>query len=69
MTSSSPKKSPDQREEERSQAIGWDPKTEVAPSSHQRKKRKEKGSCWTGLVADGAKASTLGRRRHKNISD
>ena len=42
MTSSSPKKSPDQGEEERSQVIGWDPKTEVAPSSRQRKTEKKK---------------------------
>ena len=42
MTSSSPKKSPDQGEEERSQVIGWDPKTEVAPSSRQRKNEKKK---------------------------
>ena len=42
MTSSSPKKSPDQVEEERSQVIGWDPKTEVAPSPRQRKNEKKK---------------------------
>ena len=42
MTSSSPKKSPDQEEEERSQVIGWDPKTKVAPSSRQRKNEKKK---------------------------
>ena len=42
MTSSSPKKSPDQGKEERSQVIGWDPKTEVEPSSRQRKNEKKK---------------------------
>ena len=31
------KKSPDQGEEERSQMIGWDPKTEVGTPSRQRK--------------------------------
>ena len=34
-------------------------KTEVAPSSRQRKK-KEKVSCWTGFVADGTKAKYSG---------
>ena len=38
VTYSSPNESPDQGEEGRSQMIGWDPKTEVAPSSRQRKK-------------------------------
>ena len=37
VTSSSPKESPDQGEEERSQMIGWDPKTEVGTPSRQRK--------------------------------
>ena len=37
VTSSSPKKSPDQGEEERGQMIGWDPKTEVGTPSCQRK--------------------------------
>ena len=37
VTSSSPKKSPDQGEEGRSQTIGWDPKTEVGTPSRQRK--------------------------------
>ena len=53
------------KEEERSQTIGWDPKTEVGTPSCQRKKKKEKVSCWTGFVADGTKASTPGRRRQK----
>ena len=47
-------------EEERSQMIGWDPKTEVAPSSRQRKKEKRKISCWTEFVADGTKAKNSG---------
>ena len=38
------------KEEGRSPMIGWDPKTEVAPSSRRRKKRKEKVS----LGSDGA---------------
>ena len=37
MTSSSPKKSTNQGEEERNQVIGWDPKTEVGTPSRQRK--------------------------------
>ena len=37
VTSSSPKKSPGQGEEERSQMIGWDPKTEVGTPSRRRK--------------------------------
>ena len=37
VTSSSPKESPDQGEEERSQMIGWDPKTEVGTPSRQGK--------------------------------
>ena len=48
------------KEEGRSQMIGWDPKTEVAPSSRQRKKEKRKISCWTGFVADGTKAKNSG---------
>ena len=37
VTSSSPKKSSDQGEEERSQMIGWNLKTEVGTPSLQRK--------------------------------
>ena len=48
------------KEEGRSQMIGWDPKTEVAPSSHQRKKENKKVHCWTGFVADGTKAKHSG---------
>ena len=48
------------KEEGRSQMIGWDPKTEVAPSSRPQKKEKEKISCWTGFVADGTKAKNSG---------
>ena len=59
VTSSSPKKSPDQGEESRSQTIGWDPKTEVGTSSRQRKKKKDKVSCWTGFVVDGTKSQVL----------
>ena len=55
-------------EEERSKMIGWDPKTEVAPSSRQRKKEKEKVSCWTGFVADGTKVLRV-KEDEKNISD
>ena len=43
------------KEEGISKMIGWDPKTEVAPSSCQRKKERRKVSCWTGFVADGTK--------------
>ena len=42
MTYSSPNESPDQKEEDGSQMIGRDPKTEVAPSSRQRKKETRK---------------------------
>ena len=43
MTYSSPNKSPDGgKEEDGSQMIGRDPKTEVAPSSRQRKKEMRK---------------------------
>ena len=48
------------KEEGRSQMIYWDPKTEVAPSSRQRKKEKRKISCWTGFVTDGTKAKNSG---------
>ena len=48
------------KEEGRSQMIGWDPKTEVAPSSRRRKKENKKVSCWTGFVADGIKAKNSG---------
>ena len=37
VISSSPKKSPDQGKEERSQMIGWDPKMEVGTPSRQWK--------------------------------
>ena len=45
--------------------IGWNPKTEVAPSSRQRKREKKKlvvgqGSWWTE-----PKPSTPGKRRRK----
>ena len=52
VTSSSPKESPDQGEEERSQMIGWDPKTEVGTPSRQRKKTKRKLVFWTELVVN-----------------
>ena len=41
------------------------PKTEVAPSTRQRKKRIIKLVVGQGFVADGTKASTPGRRRQK----
>ena len=61
MTSSSPKKSPDQGEEERSQVIGWDPKTEVAPSSRQRKKEKRKLAVGQGSWRTELKPRTPGK--------
>ena len=48
------------KEEGRSQMIGWDPKTEMAPSSRQRQKKNKKVSCWTGFVRDGTKAQNSG---------
>ena len=49
--------------------IGWDPKTEVAPSPRRRKKKKtrRKVSYWKGLVADRPIAITPGEE-DKNIS-
>ena len=49
--------------------IGWDPKTEVAPSSHQQKKKKTKRKViyWKGLLADRPIAITPGEE-DKNIS-
>ena len=41
-----------QEEEERSQMIGWGPKTEVAPFSPSAKKTRRNVSFWAGLVAD-----------------
>ena len=38
-----------EKDEGRSQTIGWDPKTEVAPSSRQRKKEK-----WKSVVGQGS---------------
>ena len=69
VTSSSPKKLPDQGEEGRSQTIGWDPKTEVAPSSRQRKKEIRKLVVGQDSWRTEPKTSTPGRRRQKNISD
>ena len=68
VTYSSPNGSPDQGEEERSQMIGWSPKTEVAPSSRQRKKEIRKLVFGTELVGNrlGAakpKAPDKGRRK------
>ena len=47
--------------------IGWDPKTEVAPSPRRRKKREEKAVIGKGLVADRPIAITPGEE-DKNIS-
>ena len=49
------------KEEGRSQTIGWDPKTEVVPSSRQRKKENKKVSGLTGFVVDGTKSQVLPR--------
>ena len=45
--------------------IGWDPKTEVAPSSRQRKKEKRKLVVGQGSWRTELKPSTLGKRRRK----
>ena len=49
--------------------IGWDPKTEVAPSSHQRKKEKRKLVVGQVLWQTELKPRTPGKRRQENISD
>ena len=65
VTYSSPNGSPGQGEEERSQMIGWDPKTEVAPSSRQRKKEIIKSVVGQGSWRTEPKPSTPGKRRRK----
>ena len=40
-----------QEEEERSQMIGWDPKTEVGTSSPSAEVNNKKGGCLAGFVA------------------
>ena len=50
------------KEEGRSQMIGWDPKTEVAPSSRQRKKEMRKSVCWTEVAESEPKANTERRK-------
>ena len=47
--------------------IGWDPKTEVAPSPCRGKKMRRKVSFWAGLVADRPIAITPGEE-DQNIS-
>ena len=53
------------KEEGRSQTIGWDPKTEVAPSSRQRKKEIRKLVVGQGSWRTEPKPSTPGKRRRK----
>ena len=50
-------------EEKRSQMIGWDPETEVAPSSRQRKKKKRKLVVGQGSWRTELKPRTPGKRR------
>ena len=47
--------------------IGWDPKTEVAPSSRQRKKIIKKLVVGLGSWRTEPKPSTLGKEDEKNI--
>ena len=59
------KKSPDQGEEERSQMIGWDPKTEVGTPSRQRKQIIRKLVVGQGSWRTELKPRTPGKRRRK----
>ena len=71
VTYSSPNELPDQEEEDGSQMIGRDPKTEVAPSSRQRKEEIRKlvldeTSSWP----DGVKRMPrLREKKDRNILD
>ena len=63
VTYSSPNGSPDQGEEGRSQMISWNPKTEVPPSSRQRKKEKRKLVVGQDSWRTELKPRTPGKRR------